>query len=192
MGIEPGDSVTVMGCGTLGLLALQLARIRGASPVVAADIDEKKLILARKLGAGETVDASAVDPVAAIQRLTEGKGSRVCIETAGVRETQEQCLRIAQKQGRVLYLGTAHREVTFAPETFERILRNELTIYGSWNSFSSPFPGEEWTSTIGLIERGELRVQPLITHSVPLAEAPRIINDLFLHEFPAIKVLLKL
>jgi L-iditol 2-dehydrogenase len=178
VGIKSGDSVVVMGCGTLGLLALQFARIEGASVVLAADIDEEKLELARRLGADDAVDASRVDPVETIRKLTGGKGPKVAVETAGVAETQEQCLRVVQKQGRVLYLGTAHREVVLPAETFEKILRSELTLFGSWNSFSAPFPGEEWRSTVDHIARGELNVQALITHSLPLTEAPRVFEDL--------------
>lgn len=189
VGIEAGDSVAVLGCGSLGLLALQFARILGATEVIAADIDEQKLSLALTLGADETVDASRVDPVETIRRLTGGKGPCVCIETAGVSETQEQCLRIARKQGRVLYLGTAHRDVLLPPETFERILRCELTLYGSWNSFSAPFPGSEWTDTIEYIEHGKLKMEPLITHSLPLAKAPQIFEELSEGHFPAVKVL---
>ncbi len=178
VGIEPGDSVVVMGCGTLGLLALQFARIQGASEVIAADIDEQKLELAQQLGADYAVDASLVDPVETVWRLTGGRGPSVSIETAGVPETQEQCLRIARKQGRVLFLGTAHREIVLPAETFEKILRNELTLFGSWNSFSAPFPGREWSSTVAHIARGDLNVQSLITHSLSLTEAPRVFEDL--------------
>ena len=189
VGIEAGDSVAVLGCGTLGLLALQFARIQGATEVIAADIDEKKLTLARRLGADETVDASRVDPVETIQALAGGKGPWVCIETAGVSETQEQCLRIARKQGRVLYLGTARREVVLPPESFERILRCELTLYGSWNSFSAPFPGNEWTTTIEYVEHGKLKMEPLITHSLPLAKAPQIFEELSRGKLSSVKVL---
>ncbi len=188
-GIQSGDSVAVLGCGTLGLLALQFARILGAKEVIAVDIDEKKLSLALGLGADETVDASQFEPVETIQRLTGGKGPCVCIETAGVSETQEQCLRITSKQGRVLYLGTAHREVLLPPETFERILRCELTLYGSWNSFSAPFPGNEWTDTIEYVEHGKLKMAPLITHSLPLAKAPQIFKELSEGKLSSVKVL---
>lgn len=157
--------------------------------MIAADIDEQKLSLARRLGADETVDASRVDPVETIQRFAGGKGPCVCIETAGVSETQEQCLRITGKQGRVLYLGTAHREVLLPPETFERILRCELTLYGSWNSFSSPFPGNEWKDTIEYVEHGKLKMAPLITRSLPLAQAPRIFEELSEGKLSSVKVL---
>jgi L-iditol 2-dehydrogenase len=189
VGIGTGDSVAVLGCGTLGLLALQLARVRGATAVIAADIDSEKLRVARELGADETVDASKVDTVETVRALTQGGGACVCIETAGVSRTQEECLRITRKQGRVLFLGTAHGEVRIPPESFECILRGELTLYGSWNSYSAPFPGLEWSTAIDYLEKGSLKIRPLITHTLSLADAPQTFQELYERKYSSVKVL---
>jgi L-iditol 2-dehydrogenase len=182
VGVEAGDTVAVLGCGTLGLFALQLAKILGASRTIAVDIAEEKLKLANKLGADKIVSAadkeSDRDTVSEIERITSGRGVDVAVETAGVSETQEQCLRIAGNHSRILYLGTSHRNVIIPPETFERILRKELTVTGAWNSYSAPFPGREWYAVIDYAKRGILKIDPLITHTFGLDDAPSVFREL--------------
>ena len=78
-----GDSVAVFGCGGVGDAAIAGARLAGASTIIAVDLDARKLELAKEFGATHTVDASATDPVAAIQALTDGNGADVCIEAVG-------------------------------------------------------------------------------------------------------------
>ncbi len=78
-----GDSVAVFGCGGVGIAAILGARLAGATTVIGVDLDARKLEQAQRLGATHTIDASKVDPVAAIQELTEGNGADVCIEAVG-------------------------------------------------------------------------------------------------------------
>ncbi|MHB8065781.1 MAG: galactitol-1-phosphate 5-dehydrogenase [Ruminiclostridium sp.] len=189
VGINVGDTVAVLGCGAIGLFAVQFAKIMGASRVIAVDIAPDKLNLAKQMGVDECINSSELDAVEKIKELTNGKGVNVAIETAGVVQTQEQCLRIAKKRGRVLYLGTAHRDVVIPPKSFECIVRNELCIFGSWNSFSAPFPGIEWQATIDYVKSGAFKIQPLITHVFDLAEAPRVFVDLVDRKFPFNKVI---
>ncbi len=80
--------------------------------------------------------------------------------------------------GRILYLGTAHKDVVFPPKSFERIVRGEIQIFGSWNSYSAPFPGTEWTATLDYINDGKLEVNRLITHKFSLSEAPEVFEKL--------------
>jgi L-iditol 2-dehydrogenase len=178
VGVEAGDTIAALGCGTLGLIALQLAKILGASRTIAVDITKEKLELAQKLEVDELIFASEKDPVAEIEKITEGLGTDVAVETAGVSTTQEQCLRIAGKHSRILFLGTAHRDVVIPTESFERILRNELTITGAWNSYSAPFPGREWYGAIDYVKRGVLKIEPLITHTFDLQDVPAVFRDL--------------
>lgn len=191
-GIEVGDTVAVLGCGAIGLFAVQFARIMGATKVIAVDIAEDKLSLAGGVGADILVNALTTDPVAAIKEITCGRGVEVAIETAGVSLTQEQCLRAAKKTGRVLYLGTAHRDVVIPPKTFECIVRNELKIVGAWNSYSAPFPGVEWRSVLDYMVSGSLVVKPLITHLFDLKYAPEVFKDLSERKYPFNKVIFEI
>ncbi|MCX8130603.1 MAG: galactitol-1-phosphate 5-dehydrogenase [Clostridia bacterium] len=189
VGVNVGDTVAVLGCGAIGLFAIQFAKIMGATNVIAVDIAADKLELADKIGADRCINALEGDVVQAIKDATDGKGVNVAVETAGVSLTQEQCLRIAKKQGRVLYLGTAHRDVVIPPKSFECIVRNEITIVGAWNSYSAPFPGVEWHATLEYIKAGSLKINPLITHTVSLDKAPQVFNELAERKYPFNKVI---
>jgi L-iditol 2-dehydrogenase len=192
VGVETGDTVAVLGCGTLGLFALQFAKIMGATRTIAVDIVGEKLKLAQKLGADELIYALDSDPVAEIKKMTEDRGPHVAIETAGVSITQEQCLRIAAKHGRILYLGTAHKDVVIPSGSFEHIVRNELTIKGAWNSYSAPFPGPEWHASVDYIKKGVLKIEPLITHTFELEDAPSVFRDLTEGRYFSNKVMFEL
>lgn len=189
VGINVGDSVAVLGCGAIGLFAIQFAKIMGATNVIAVDIAPDKLELAKEIGADTCINAIDNDVVQAIKDLTGGKGVNISVETAGVSLTQEQCLRVTKKQGRVLYLGTAHKDVVIPPKSFECIVRNELMIVGAWNSYSAPFPGVEWYATLQFIESGSLKIKPLITHTFKLSEAPQVFKDLVERRYPFNKVI---
>jgi L-iditol 2-dehydrogenase len=191
VGVNVGDTVVILGCGPLGLFALQLAKIMGATKVIAVDISEEKLELAKILGADQVVLASN-DTFSDIKRLTGGKGAQVVVETAGVAQTQEQSLRIARKKGRVLFLGTAHHDVVLPPKSFECIVRNELSLHGSWNSYSAPFPGVEWHATIDYYKSGLLKMKPMITHVYNLSEASTVFKDLVERKYPFTKVLFEI
>ncbi|MCM3118076.1 galactitol-1-phosphate 5-dehydrogenase [Neobacillus sp. MER 74] len=190
--INVGETVAVLGCGTIGLMAIQFAKIMGATQVIAVDVAPDKLELAEQLGADICLNSRELDAALKIKKLTGGKGVNVAVETAGVVQTQEQCLRIAKKKGRVLYLGTAHKDVVLPPKSFECIVRNELTIVGSWNSYSAPFPGVEWQATIDYVKSGALKLQPLVTHTFHLSEAPQVFVDLVEHKFPFTKVIFEI
>lgn len=178
VGINPGETVVVLGCGPIGQMAVQFSKIMGATKVIAVDIQPDKLEEAKALGADITFNALEVDPVEEIKKLTGGRGAHVSIETAGSNITQEQSLRATRDLGRILYLGTAHKDVVFPPKSFERIVRGEIQIFGSWNSYSAPFPGTEWTATLDYIHEGKLIVNKLITHKFKLSEAPEVFEKL--------------
>ncbi|QBH98736.1 galactitol-1-phosphate 5-dehydrogenase [Limnobaculum zhutongyuii] len=188
-GIKAGDSVAVLGCGALGLFAIQFARILGATRIIVTDIAEDKLALAQQVGATQVINSKTDDAVKAI--LASGAVD-ITIETAGVAATQVQALEVTQKHGKVLYLGTAHADVTIPPHVFEHIIRNELTLLGAWNSFSAPFPGREWFAIIDYIQNGSLVMQPLITHTIKLEDLPIFVKDMKKRVVSYNKVIIKM
>ncbi len=191
-GIEAGDSVVVLGCGTIGLYAVQFARILGATNIIAVDIDSKKFELAQKFGASACIDPAKTDVAAEVAALTGGTMADVVMETAGSSVTQEQSVRLARKKGRVLFLGTAHKNVVFPPQTFEHIVRGELSMTGSWNSYSAPFPGREWHAVIAYAQSGLLDLTSGITQIITLEELPDMISKMFKREIAFNKVVAKL
>lgn len=175
--IKAGDSVAVVGIGALGYFAVRLAKLSGASPLVAIDIDETKLQMAREAGADICINASEPD---AAKRVREacGGGADVVLETAGNNPGRELAILAVRKQGTIVIYGSAHSDVVFKSDVFEKVLRHEINIVGSWNSYSVPFPGREWLDLIGFIEAGLLRATPLISHVKPLSEAPATFKEI--------------
>lgn len=170
--ISLGDSAAVVGVGALGYFAVRFAKLSGARPVIAVDVDEAKLELARQAGADTAINSAREDAAASIRAVTSGRGVDVAFETAGNDQGRALAIAAARKRGTVLVYGSAHKDVMFRPELFEKILRHEIVLVGSWNSYSVPFPGKEWRDIVDLMAAGELSSRPLISHVLPLAEAP--------------------
>ena len=188
--IQAGDTVAVLGCGTIGLFAIRLAKLLGATQIVAADLSEEKLETAKKLGATILINSAKVNATEKIKEMTGGV--QIAVETAGVPFTQVQTAEITRDHGKILLLGTAHKDVTFPAATFERIIRGEITITGSWNSYSAPFPGQEWQTIIDFIGNGSLDMNEFITHTITLDELPKTIQQMADREFSFNKVLVDL
>lgn len=167
-----GDSVAVAGAGPIGLLAVQLARILGASKVVALDIVPQKLELATRLGATGAF-ASPDEALAA-----QPGGFDIVIETTGVNPGEEAAVLLAGRHGRVGFIGIPNAPVTFSSRAFDQILRYEVMLSGSWNSFSAPFPGAEWTTVVDLFASGQLRGIELITDEVGVNEVATLLPRL--------------
>lgn len=188
--LKLGDAVAVIGVGALGYFAVRFAKLSGAQPLIAVDVDEAKLELARLAGADICINAAREDAAARIREETGGQGVAVALETAGNNGGRELAIAAVRKQGLVLVYGSAHHDVVFKPELFEKILRHEIHVLGSWNSYSVPFPGKEWRDIIALFASGSLSSKPLISHVLPLDEAPSVFRRLASRQFePYSKIL---
>lgn len=130
--ITTGDRVVVFGLGAIGLFAIQFARELGASEVIAIDIEESKLQLAKKLGADRVIDSRQTDPIATLQ---DGEVDLI-LDTSGSPVAQNQAISLSGKKGRIVFLGISNSELQLSSEAVNRLLRYELQINGSWNSFS--------------------------------------------------------
>jgi S-(hydroxymethyl)glutathione dehydrogenase/alcohol dehydrogenase len=102
--VEPGSSVAVVGCGGIGLNAVQGARLAGAARIVAIDRIASKLELARAFGATDAIDASAGDPVEQVRALTSG-GVDYSFEAIGLKQTAEQCFAMLRPGGLAVVIG---------------------------------------------------------------------------------------
>lgn len=154
-----GANVVVFGAGTIGVMTLLALKARGAGNVTVIDINDEKLQMAQELGASYTINSLQVN---LNEYFTTHPKPEVVIETAGVSQTQVQSVEIVEKLGKVVYIGTATKDVVFPPKVFERILRGEIEITGSWMSYSAPFPGFEWKAALQYIKEGVIDVKPLI------------------------------
>ena len=103
--IIPETSVVVIGCGAVGLSAIQGARISGASTIIAVDIIDNKLEMAKKVGATHTVNSKSINPIEFCMELTEGRGVDSAIEAAGQNESIRQTLECSRPGARIVILG---------------------------------------------------------------------------------------
>jgi S-(hydroxymethyl)glutathione dehydrogenase/alcohol dehydrogenase len=100
-----GETVTVIGCGAVGLSVVQGARLAGAGRIVAIDVDGAKLDAAVRMGATHTVNASGTDPVAAVRELSHGRGADCVVESAGNESAFRTSVEATRAGGRVVWLG---------------------------------------------------------------------------------------
>jgi L-iditol 2-dehydrogenase len=165
-GLRIGQTGAVVGCGTIGLFAIQWLRLMGASEVVAVDVSEAKLELAREAGATVTVLSGEV--TAATPRAD------VVIEAVGIDATINAAVMLGGPGAHVTFIGIPVPDVRLANATFQHLLRQEISLHGSWNSFGAPFPGPQWTTTLEKFGTGELKWEFMISHDLDLAELPEI------------------
>ncbi len=174
---EPGQRVAVLGAGSVGLMAVQWLRMLGAAQTLASDVVEENLACARSLGAQVTVNARSEDVARRIMAETGG-GVDLALELAGSPQTLAQAIQVAVPRGAVVLNGNQPKEASFPAELMETITRKELGVYGTWMSYSAPFPGHEWTEAAAAMQRGELRVDEMITHRFPLCEVEAVFQGI--------------
>lgn len=162
--LKPGDTAAVLGCGPIGLLILQVARLGGARRVYATDLIPERLAMAGRLGADEVCQANLADPVAWIEELTGGRGVDVAFEAAWAAETVAQAVAMARPGGRVIIAGIPSVQDTLIfPASTAR--RKGLTIK-LVRRMKHTYP-----RAMALVQQGLVDVRSLITHRFPLAEA---------------------
>ena len=154
-------SVLVMGCGPIGLMAVAVARQAGAQVVIAVDITDYRLRLARELGASEAIDATKGDPVARVRELTRGSGADVLLEMSGHPTGISQGLRALRPGGEASLLGLP--SAPFRVDWGNEIVLKGLTLRG----ITGRRIFETWHQVRALLRAG-LELSPLITHRLPL------------------------
>ncbi|MBF0707437.1 galactitol-1-phosphate 5-dehydrogenase [Alkalihalobacillus hwajinpoensis] len=187
--IKPGADVAVMGCGSIGLLAVQWAKIFGAKKVYAIDIDMAKLKIAKELGADVIINSLEKPAHEQLMAYTNGIGVDLAIESAGSPVTSSQVFALPKKGGEVVFMGIPYADIKIERFYFEKIVRNELRVLGSWNAISSPFPGEEWHSSIHYMSTGEINVKPMISHRLALEDGPETFDNIINRKGSYVKVL---
>ena len=170
-GYKGGETVAVLGCGTIGIFTAQWTKIFGAKKLVVFDIDEGRLALAKRMGADETVNTTAGGFMERAMALTGGKGFDNVFETAGNPVTMRMAFELAANKAHVCFIGTPHTDLTFTPRMWENMNRKEFFLTGSWMSYSAPFPGREWALTAHYFATGELKFDPaFIYKKFPLSK----------------------
>jgi S-(hydroxymethyl)glutathione dehydrogenase / alcohol dehydrogenase len=170
--VEPGASVAVVGCGGVGLAAIQGARLAGASPIVAIDRVGSKLTLARDNGATDVVDASDTDAVAAVRDLTEGRGADFAFEVVGRSDTIRLAYDVTRRAGTMTIVGAGSFEdrVSFAAM---ELMVDAKTIRGC--VYGHTDPPRDFPEMVRLHDAGRIDLTTLITRRITLDE----VNDAF-------------
>ena len=158
-----GESAAVVGAGTLGLLALQVLKGRGARVLVVGR-SARRLPLARELGADATLRVGEEPLERAAQRISGREGVDCVIETAGTPEAVSHALALVRPGGRVILTGLPHEPT---PVEFFSVVRREITLTGSM-IYQDEFP-----EAMRLVGAGTVRTRPLITHRFGLDEISR-------------------
>lgn len=167
---EIGDSVAIVGTGFMGLIMLQVFRARGVGDLVAIDRRDSMLALARDLGASHTINSAEVDPVDAVKDITGGRGVDIGVEAGGVQATLDITSEIVRMEGKLEVFGF-HQGTP----------RNVDWGWWNWMAFQI-VNGHTRTQSIyvdgvrigiEMMERGQLVMEPLVTHRFPLADINR-------------------
>lgn len=168
-----GQSVAVLGAGSVGLMAVQWLRRLGAGKILVSDLSEDNLACARRLGAHGTISARNGDVA---RRLVEesGGGVDLALELAGAPQALEQALLGVRPRGSVVLTGNQPKDAVFPAELMETITRKELEVHGTWMSYSAPFPGYEWEEAIAVMQAGALSAAEIISHRFPLCEGEAV------------------
>ncbi|MDX2381652.1 MAG: Zn-dependent alcohol dehydrogenase [Acidimicrobiia bacterium] len=168
--VAPGETVAVIGCGGIGLAAIQGARIAGANKVIAVDMVESKLELAQQLGATHMIDASSGDAVSAVKEIAGG-GVHHAFEAVGMKQTAEQAFQMLRPGGQATVIGMIPVGTTV--EIHGPELLSEKTLTGSnmgSNQFRTDMP-----RYIEMYLDGRLLLDEMISKTIPLEQ----INDGF-------------
>jgi threonine dehydrogenase-like Zn-dependent dehydrogenase len=161
------DSVAVFGCGGVGLGAIAASGFRGAR-TIGVDVDDNKLVLARKTGATETINTSKESLHQRLLDLTNGRGPDVIIEAIGLPQTFRAAVEEVAFTGRVVYIGYAKEPVAYETRLF---VQKELDIMGSRNALPDDF-----REVIRMLEEGRFPADDAVTSVLPLADAPNVLR----------------
>ncbi len=158
--VADGDSVVILGAGTIGLAALLAAKQYGGRTIV-LDILDWKLELARQLGADLALNPVTEDDVARVMEFTEGQGAEVVLEAAGSPVTVASTVNYVASAGRIGIIGITGQEIPLYQSEFTR---KEVDVYFSRNSL------DQFPQVIERVSRREIDPRPMISHRFPFSD----------------------
>ncbi len=167
-GIIAGEGVVVVGPGPIGLMGVAVAKALGAQPVILTGTRDKRLEMGRQLGADEVINIAREDPVAAVQRITGGKGVQYVLECSGASNAVNEAARMVNRGGRICLAAFPHEPV---PVDLAYIVRNNIYLFG--------IRGEGRSAThraAALMAQKRFDAKLIHTNSFPLGEVPTAIR----------------
>lgn len=180
--VKLGDTAVVVGSGMIGLLVVQAIRLAGCSKVIAVDLEESKLEIAKSLGADFGLNPNNCDVVEEVRKLTGGAGADISLEVVGATPTVKMAIECTRKGGAITLVGNLAPTVDLP---LQAVVTRELSVFGSCAS------NGEYPECIEYLRRGDIKVDPLITARATLDEGPEWFARLYDGEAGAMKVLLE-
>lgn len=180
--VRLGDTAVIVGSGQIGLLCVQTMRLAGCGQVIAIDPQQDRLNKAKQLGADLVFSPEEVDVAEEVRQATEGRGADVALEVVGASETVQLAIDCTRKGGSLTLVGNLAPTVELP---LQSVVTRELSLYGSCASSG------EYPVCIDMLERGDVRVDPLITAVAPLEEGPTWFARLYAGVPGAMKVILQ-
>ncbi len=180
-GIRNGDTAAVIGTGMIGLLAVQAFRVYGCKRILAVDLDEGRLNLAKDAGADETFLASDPQLLDKLAAATDG-GSDIAVEVVGAQNSILTAINAVRRGGTVTLIGNLAPTVEIP---LQIVVTRQLRLLGSCASAG------EYRECIELMERGRIKVESLISAEAPLSEGAAWFDRLYAREPGLMKVVLK-
>jgi L-iditol 2-dehydrogenase len=156
------DTAVVIGSGMIGLLVVQALKWAGAKQIIAVDLADNRLALAKQLGATHTLNPGRVEVTAEVLKLTDGLGADVALEVVGLTATVNLALNVLKRGGSCVLVGNLSPKTQDFP--LQAVVTKELTLTGTCGSAG------EYPLCLDLIAKGIINVKPMIEAVVPLTE----------------------
>jgi S-(hydroxymethyl)glutathione dehydrogenase/alcohol dehydrogenase len=172
--LKIGQSIAVFGAGGVGLNIVQGAALVAANPILAVDLHDNRLALARRLGATHTVNSARTDPESEIRSLVGSAGADVAVDTTGNVKVIEMAYRLTGPRGRTVLVGVPPRESTAAMDTLPLHFEKRLT--GSHGGGGRP--EADIPNYVRLAVAGKLNLSPCIGKRYTLAEINQAMEDM--------------
>lgn len=172
--IQPAaqDTAVVCGLGTIGLFLLMFLKEAGVERILAIGNKELQKQMAGKLGLpeGDYCDSRRQDAVEWLMERTGGCGADLFFECVGKNETYAQAVRAAAPSGKIMLVGNPASDMALPRDVYWRILRNQLTVMGTWNSSFLHEPEDDWNYVLGRLAKKRITPADMITHRFALEE----------------------
>jgi L-iditol 2-dehydrogenase len=180
--VKLGDTAIVVGTGMIGLLTLQAVRLAGATRVIAVDLDDNKLAVARSLGADVTLNPKTDDVKARVAELTGGHGAAVALECVGATSPIKTAIESVRKGGTVTLVGNITPEIQLP---LQSVVTRQIRLQGSCSSCG------EYPECIDLLATGKIKADVIISAKAPLSEGAQWFEKLYSHNSNLMKVVLQ-
>ncbi|MCP4002934.1 MAG: Zn-dependent alcohol dehydrogenase [bacterium] len=172
--VTPGSTVAVFGCGGIGLSIIQGARLAGARKIIAVDLADNKLEMARKFGATDTVNGTG-DALGAIREMTDGIGVDFAFEAVGVPQLMVQTNEAARRGGTAVIVGVG-KLTDQVPFNALMLSMSGKTVKGSM--YGDAHPHRDFPMLLDLYKNGKLNLDDMVTNTYSIDEGPQAFEDM--------------